>query len=248
MVYPLVQEAILLQNFGSPKNQLLAALPDEDYQRILPHLEVVDLPLQKVLYHPGDSIEYVYFPRESIISLVTILEDGASVEVGIIGNEGVLGVEVFLGDPTAHHEMVVQSADSGIRMAAAPFKVEFERGGPLQRLLLRYTQTLFFQVSQGGACFRRHTIEERLARWLLMVSDRIGSNELPLTQEFIAQMLGTRRAGVTIAAGTLQRAGLIRYGRGRITIVDREHLEEACCECYRLIKEMTERSLPLERE
>jgi CRP-like cAMP-binding protein len=133
-------------------------------------------------------------------------------------------------------------------MAAAPLMAEFERGGPLQRLLLRYMQTLFFQVSQGGACFRHHTIEERLARWLLMVSDRIGSNELPLTQEFMAQMLGTRRASVTIAAGTLQEAGFIRYQRGRITIVDRECLEEACCECYHLIKAMTERALPLERE
>jgi CRP-like cAMP-binding protein len=236
----------LLQNFGPSKNQLLAALPDEEYQRILPHLEVVDLPLKKTLYHPGDKIDYVYFPNQGIISLVTILEDGASIEVGIIGNEGVLGVEVFLGDPIAQYEMVVQSPDSGIRMAAAPFKAEFERGGPLQRLLLRYMQTLFFQVAQGAACFRRHSIEERLARWLLMVSDRINSNDLPLTQEFISHMLGTRRAGVTIAAGTLQQAGLIRYHRGNITIVDREHLEEASCECYRMIKAMTERSLPIQ--
>lgn len=236
------------QEFDKPKNRLLAALPTEDYQRILPYLEAVDLPLKQVLYHYGDPIEYVYFPHQAIISLVTILEDGASVEVGIIGNEGMMGVEVFLGDAISNYEVIVQSADGGTRMAAAPFKAEFDRGGMLQRLMLSYMQALFFQVSQGAVCFRRHAIEERLARWLMMVSDRVDSNEMMLTQEFISQMLGTRRAGVTIAAGALQRAGLIRYRPGNIRILDRQNLEQATCECYGLINKVLERLLPAERE
>ena len=220
------------QKLNRAENLLLAALPIAQYERVLPHLEPVALPLRQILYNPGEPIEYVYFPHRAVISLVTILEDGATIESGLVGSEGIVGVDVFLGNNRSRTQAIVQIEGEGVRLPAAQLKAEFDRGEVLQSLLLRYLQVLMVQLSQGGACNRLHTVEERFSRWILMASDRIGSNDLLLTQEFIAQMIGTRRAGVTVAAGTLQQAGLINYRRGRITILDRENLEAASCECY----------------
>ena len=216
-------------------NRLLAALPDAEYQRLIPHLEHVWLPFQKVLYEVGEPIEYVYFPHRAIVSALSTMEDGSMVEVGLVGNDGIVGIPAALGDNIATTTTTVQVPDSAMRMKASVLKSEFGRGGVLQNLLLRYIQALFALTSQNAACNRLHHLEERLARWLLLVYDRVESNELPLTQEFISQMLGVRRAGVTVAANTLQQAGLIRYTRGKITILNREELQAASCECYEFI-------------
>jgi CRP-like cAMP-binding protein len=218
------------------KNRLLAALPAEEYERLVPHLELVSLPVNQVLYEVGEPIEYVYFPHQAIVSLISIMEDGSTVEAGMVGNDGMVGLPVILGGNKTSNQAFVQVAGNGMRMKAELLKSEFNRGGALQNLLLRYTQALLTQVSQGVACNRLHTIEERLARWLLTVQDRLESDQFPLTQEFIAQMLGTRRSGVTVAAGTLSKAGTIRYSRGKITILNQEDLEATSCECYRIIK------------
>jgi len=222
---------------ASPKavNRLLAALPDAEYQRLIPHLEHVSLSLKQVLYEVGEPIEYVYFPQRAIVSSLSTMEDGSMVEVGLVGNDGIVGIPAALGDNIATTTTTVQVPDSAMRMKASVLKSEFQRGGVLQSLLLRYIQALFALTSQNAACNRLHHLEERLARWLLLVYDRVESNELPLTQEFISQMLGVRRAGVTVAANMLQQAGLIRYTRGRITILNREELQAASCECYEFI-------------
>src|SRR4028119_46872 len=217
-------------------NRLLAALPDAEYQRLVPHLERVPLPVKQVLHKRGESIEYVYFPHRAIVSLISTPEEGSKVEVGLVGNEGLVGIPAVLGDNIATTTAIVQREDSGMRMEASLLKSEFGRGGVLQSLLLRYTQALYALASQNAACNRLHNLEERLARWLLLVYDRVGSNELQLTQEFIAEMLGVRRAGVTEAANRLQQAGLIRYNRGKITIVNRQELEAASCSCYGIVK------------
>ena len=226
-----------------PENQLLAALPASEYQRLLPHLELVSLPLRKVLYEADEPIEYVYFLNHAIASLVSTMEDGSTVEIGLVGNEGMVGLPVILGGKTTNNQAFVQVADGAMRMKASLLKTEFNRGGPLQTLLLLYTQALYTQVSQSAACNRLHSLEGRLARWLLSVQDRVQSNEFPLTQEFISQMLGTRRAGVTVAAGILSQAGIIRYTRGRITILNHEALKATSCECYEVIKSEFERLL-----
>ncbi|MBD1841814.1 Crp/Fnr family transcriptional regulator [Coleofasciculus sp. FACHB-64] len=218
------------------KNRLLAALPDEEYERLVPHLEPVSLPLNQVLYELGVPIEYVYFPQQGIVSLLSVLEDGSTVEAGMVGNDGMVGLPIILGGNKTSNRALVQVAGNGMRMKAEQLRSEFKRGGVLQSLLLRYTQALLTQVSQGVACNRLHTIEERLARWLLTVQDRVESDQFPLTQEFIAQMLGTRRSGVTVAAGTLSKAGTIRYSRGKITILNQGDLEAISCECYGIIK------------
>lgn len=218
------------------KNRLLAALPDEEYERLVPHLEPVSLPLNQVLYELGVPIEYVYFPQQGIVSLLSVLEDGSTVEAGLVGNDGMVGLPIILGGNKTSNRAFVQVAGNGMRMKAEQLRSEFKRGGVLQSLLLRYTQALLTQVSQGVACNRLHTIEERLARWLLTVQDRVESDQFPLTQEFIAQMLGTRRSGVTVAAGTLSKAGTIRYSRGKITILNQGDLEAISCECYGIIK------------
>ncbi len=217
-------------------NRLLAALLEPEYQRLVPHLEHVSLPLKQVLHKRGESIEYVYFPHRAIVSLISTAEDGSKVEVGLVGNEGVVGIPNILGDNIATTTAVVQLAGSGMRIKASLIKSEFGQGGVLQSLLLRYTQALYALASQNAACNRLHHLDERLARWLLLVCDRIESNELPLTQEFISEMLGVRRAGVTEAANRLQQKGLIRYHRGRITILNRQELEAASCSCYGIIK------------
>ncbi|MBD1925382.1 Crp/Fnr family transcriptional regulator [Trichocoleus sp. FACHB-90] len=215
-------------------NRLLAALPDAEYQRLIPHLEFVSLSGRQVLHKAGESIEYVYFPHRGIVSLLSAPEEGSTVEVGLVGNEGIVGIPATLGDKIAIATAIVQIAGSGMRMEASLLKIEFEQGGSLQSLLLRYTQALYV-ASQNAACNRLHQLDERLARWLLLVCEFEGSNELPLTQEFISKMLGVRRSGVTEAANRLQQAGLIGYNRGRITILNRQKLEAASCSCYGII-------------
>jgi len=217
-------------------NRLLAALPDAEYQRLVPHLERVPLCVKQVLHKAGESIEYVYFPNRAIVSLISTPEEGSMVEVGLVGNEGIVGIPAVLGDNIATTSAMVQREDSGMRMEASLLKTEFGQGGVLQSLLLRYTQALYALASQNAACNRLHQLDERLARWLLLVCDRVGSNELLLTQQFISKMLGVRRAGVTEAANRLQLAGLIRYNRGRITILNRQKLEAASCSCYGIVK------------
>jgi CRP-like cAMP-binding protein len=223
---------------ASPKavNRLLAALPDAEYQRLIPHLNHVSLSLKQVVHEVGEPIEYVYFPHRSIVSCLSTMADGSMIEVGLVGNEGVTGIPAALGDTIATTIAIVQVSDSATRMKASVLKTEFQRGGVLQSLLLRDMQALYAFVTQNAACNRLHQLDGRLARWLLLVCDRVGSNELPLTHEFMGQMLGVRRAGVTEAANALQQAGLIRYTRGKITILNRQELEAASCECYEIIK------------
>jgi CRP-like cAMP-binding protein len=230
-------------NSNSVINQLLAALPDQEYQRLVPHLEEVSLTLGKILYQPGEPILHVYFPNRAMVSLVTLLTNGSTTEVGMVGKEGMVGIPVFLGDGMAINQAVVQLEGTAMKMDASILKREFERGGRLQRLLLFYTQTLLNQVSQTAACNRQHRLEQRLARWLLSAQDSISGSELRLTQEFLGNMLGTRRATVTVAAGKLQEAGAIRYYRGKITILNRKLLETLACECYNVVKQECDRLL-----
>lgn len=225
------------QAFKTSENFLLAALPAEDYQRLQQHLELVDLPLRQSIYDLGEPITDVYFPKGAIISLVVTLEDGSTMEAGMVGQEGMAGLPALLGGMTKAHHAFVQHAGQAWRLSVPALKAEFDRGGSLQTLLLHYFQALFAQVAQTGVCNRFHTIEERLARWLLLVSDCVQLEEFPLTQEFIAQMIGVRRAGVTVAAGTLNQAGLIHYTRGRIKITNRAGLEDFSCECYKVVRE-----------
>jgi len=223
------------ESFPQAVNRLLAALPDAEYQHLIPHLQHVSLSLKQVLYEVGEPIEYVYFPYRSIVSSLSTMNDGSMVEVGLVGNDGIAGIPAALGDNIATTTATVQIPDSAMRMKANLLKTEFQRGGSFQSLLLRYMQAQHAFVSQNAACNRLHQLDGRLARWLLLVCDRVESKELPLTHEFIGQMLGVRRAGVTEAANTLQKAGLIRYNRGNITILNREGLEAFSCECYEII-------------
>jgi CRP-like cAMP-binding protein len=224
-----------------PQNKILAALPSKEYQRLLPHLTHVSLGIGETLYQTEDSIKHVYFPNWGIVSLVTHLKDGLSVEVGLIGKEGMVGLSVALGDDVSQNHAIVQIADGAMRIGTGQLKKELKRGGELQGLLLRYSLVLLKQVSQTAACNRNHKLGERLARWLLLCQDRIEDDVLRLTQEFLAQMLGTRRSRVSEAAIILQNAGLIRYSRGIITILDRDGLEEFVCECYEIVRAESER-------
>jgi CRP-like cAMP-binding protein len=211
---------------GLPQqNHLLAALPAGDYERLAPHLELIPLKLGEVLYEPGVQLRYVYFPTTSIVSLLYVMEDGASAEIAIVGNEGILGISLFMGGETTPSRAVVQSAGYGYRLKAQLLKDEFQRFGPMLHLLLRYTQALITQMAQTAVCNRHHSVDQQLCRWLLLSLDRLASNELSMTQELIANMLGVRREGVTEAAGKLQDAGLISYRRVRITVLDRPGLE-----------------------
>jgi CRP-like cAMP-binding protein len=232
----------------STQSSILATLPSEEYERLSPHFEEVQLPQGKILYNTQDSIEHVYFPTRAMISLVSQLSDGASVEVGVVGFEGMVGLPVVLGVDQSPHECMVQIQDGGTRVRADVIKREFKRGGKLQDMLLRYTQSLLLQTSQVAACNRIHLIEERLARWLLMSFDRCVCEDLPLTQEFLGMMLGVRRAGVTAAAVHLQAEGLIQYRRGHITITDKVGLEAFSCECYGIIKAEFDSSARQSRE
>jgi CRP-like cAMP-binding protein len=229
----------------NPKdNHLLAALPEATYQGLLPHLERMPMPLGLSVYESGGAQGYVYFPTSSIVSLLYVLADGASAEIAITGNEGVVGISLFMGGETTPSRAVVQSAGEGYRLGGHVLKKTFEAGGALQHLLLRYTQALITQMAQTAVCNRHHSVEQQLCRWLLLSLDRLPSNELVMTQELIANMLGVRREGVTEAAGKLQAEGLIRYVRGRITVLDRLHVEARVCECYEVVKREYDRLLP----
>lgn len=228
------------------ENQLLAALPNQEYQRLIPNLELVMLSNRQVLYNIGEKIEYVYFPHQALVSFLSLLEDGSTTEVGVIGKDGMAGLPVCWGGNSTNIQAIVQIPGYSMRMKAEQLKIEFDRGGALQRLLLLYTQALFSQVAQTAACNRHHTVEQRLARWLLTAQEHIEADELILTQEFISQMLGTRRSGITVAARNLQQAGIIRYSRGKITVLDREKLKSAACECYGAIKNEFSRLLGAE--
>ena len=217
-------------------NKLLAALPTSDYERLVPHLKLVPLPIRQLIYESGEPITHVYFPQNAMISIVTTMKDGSTVEVGIVSNEGMVGIPVILGGKTTTTAAFVQVEGAGMRIDADVLRTEFNRGGAIQKLLLRYVRAIYTEVTQSCACNRLHPLEERLARWLLTVSDRLESDKFPLTQEFIAQMLGVRRSGVTEAANNLSRAKMIRYQRGQINILNREDLEPTSCECYRVIQ------------
>jgi CRP-like cAMP-binding protein len=226
------------------QNHLLDALPADDLARLLPQMEPVPLPLGLVLYESGRSQGYVYFPTSSIVSLLYVMEDGASAEIAIVGNEGIVGISLFMGGETTPSRAVVQSAGDAYRMKANLIKKEFERGGEVQHLLLRYTQALITQMAQTAVCNRHHSVEQQLCRWLLLSLDRLSGIQLKMTQELIANMLGVRREGVTEAAGKLQKDGLIIYSRGQITVLDRPGLEKRVCECYAVVKKEMERLLP----
>jgi CRP-like cAMP-binding protein len=217
-------------------NRLLAALPRKEYQRLLPELEQVTMPFAEVLYEPGERIRHVYFPNDSIVSLLAEVADRSTLEVSIVGNEGVAGISVFMGVDASRHRAIVQGFGTAMRLRASVLRKESERTGALHRLLHLYVHSLLTQVSQSAACNRFHVVDARLARWLLMTGDRLGANEFRLTQDFISNMLGVRREGVTKAAGLLQKNDLINYSRGRIRILDRAGLEAVSCECYGIIK------------
>jgi CRP-like cAMP-binding protein len=229
---------------SSAGNRLLATLPAGDFARLEPHLELVALPLGWAVYESGAVQGYVYFPTSAIVSLLYLLENGASAEIAVVGNDGVVGIALFMGGETTPSRAVVQSAGEGYRLAARVLKQEFDRGGALQHMLLRYTQALITQMAQTAVCNRHHSVDQQLCRWLLLSLDRLASNELVMTQELIANMLGVRREGVTVAAGSLQAAGVIRYSRGRITVLDRPKLEARACECYEVVRRETERLFP----
>ena len=233
-----------MPSFSDPlKNQLLAALPAEEFKRWLPQLEFVDLPLGKVLYESGGQLTHVYFPTTAIVSLLYVMENGASAEIAVVGYEGVVGISLFMGGESTPSRAVVQSAGQGFRLNSAAIREEFKRA-PVLHLLLRYTQALITQMAQTAVCNRHHSLNQQLCRWLLLSLDRLQSNQLVMTQELIANMLGVRREGVTESALTLQKAGLIAYSRGRITVLDRPGLEQRTCECYAVVKKEYDRLLP----
>jgi CRP-like cAMP-binding protein len=223
---------------------LLAALPEAEWQQWMPLLELVDLPLGLVLYESGRTLSHVYFPTTAIVSLLFVLEDGDSAEIAVVGNEGVVGISLFMGGESTPSRAVVQSAGSGYRLSSKAIKEGFNRNGPVMHLMLRYTQALITQMAQTAVCNRHHTLDKQLCRWLLLSMDRLQGNELVMTQELIANMLGVRREGVTEAALKLQAAGLIQYARGRITVIDRPSLERRTCECYAVVKKEYDRLLP----
>jgi CRP-like cAMP-binding protein len=226
------------------KNHLLASLPDAEWQRWLPQLEAVDLSLGQVLYEPGNTLAHVYFPITAIVSLLYVMENGSSAEIAVVGNEGIVGISLFMGGESTPSRAVVQSAGKGYRLAAQLMKDEFGRAGPVMHVLLRYTQALITQMAQTAVCNRHHSLDQQLCRWLLLSLDRLEGSELVMTQELIANMLGVRREGVTESAVKLQQAGLIRYARGRIHVLDRKGLEARVCECYGVVSREYDRLLP----
>lgn len=229
---------------NDPKqNHLLAALPKSEFEHFAAHLELTSMKLGEVLYESGGRLNHVYFPTDSIVSLLYVMEDGSSAEIAVVGNEGILGISLFMGGETTPSRAVVQSEGSGYRLPAQLLKREFNRAGPMMLLLLRYTQALITQMSQTAVCNRHHSIDQQLSRWLLMSLDRLHSDELTMTQELIANMLGVRREGVTEAAGKLRDAGIIEYSRGHIKVLDRPKLEQHVCECYAVVKKEIDRLL-----
>ena len=225
-------------------NQLLAALPAAEWQRWLPQLEWVEMPLGQVLYESGTTLSHVYFPLTAIVSLLYVMENGASAEIAVVGNEGIVGISLFMGGESTPSRAVVQSAGHGFRLNAQTMKDEFNRAGPVLHLLLRYTQALITQMAQTAVCNRHHSLDQQLCRWLLLSLDRLQGNDLVMTQELIANMLGVRREGVTEAALKLQNVGLISYARGHISVLDRAGLEQRTCECYAVVKKEYDRLLP----
>ncbi len=229
---------------GTPSlelNRLLRALPVPERERLYPHLQLVAMPLGMVVYEPGAKLRHIYFPTDCIISLLYVLRDGASAEIAVVGRDGAVGVSLFMGGESTPSRAVVQSAGSAYRLSGARLKQEFDRHGELLHLLLRYTQSLITQMAQTAVCNRHHALDQQLCRWLLLSLDRLDSNELKMTQELIANMLGVRREGVTEAAGRLQQHGIIRYARGKITVLDRKQLEAMSCECYAVVNRESER-------
>ena len=234
----------MLEKHIPQRNTLLAALPAEVQHRLFPYLELVSLPLGMVLYESGDTMRHVYFPTDSIISLLYVMENGASAEISVVGNEGLVGISLFMGGESTPSRAIVQSGGHAYRLPSQKLKDEFNRHGELLVLMLRYTQALITQMSQTAVCNRHHSIDQQLCRWLLLSLDRLSSNKLSMTQELIANMLGVRREGVTEAAGKLQRQGVIEYSRGNITVLDRHKLEQLSCERYAVVKKETDRLLP----
>ncbi|MGA2191519.1 MAG: Crp/Fnr family transcriptional regulator [Steroidobacteraceae bacterium] len=232
------------QSLDLRKNQLLACLPDAEWRRWSPQLERIQMPLGQVLYESGVTLGYVYFPITSIVSLLYVMENGASAEIAVVGNDGLVGVSLFMGGESTPSRAVVQSAGVGCRLKAQTMKTEFDRAGPVLHLLLRYTQALLTQMAQTAVCNRHHSLDQQLCRWLLLSLDRLQGEELVMTQELIANMLGVRREGVTEGALKLQKAGLIRYARGHITVLDRKGIEARTCECYAVVKREYDRLLP----
>jgi CRP-like cAMP-binding protein len=226
------------------RNHLLAALPEAEWQRLSPHLEPTSMPLGQVLYESGRTLSHVYFPTDAIVSLLYVMENGASAEIAVVGHEGIVGISLFMGGESTPSRAVVQSAGQGFKLRAQVIKDEFERAGPVMHLLLRYTQALITQMAQTAVCNRHHTLDQQLCRWLLLSLDRLPGSDLVMTQELIANMLGVRREGVTEGALKLQKAGLIRYSRGHVTILDRAGMEQRTCECYAVVKKEYDRLLP----
>ena len=226
------------------QNHLLASLASSEWSRWEPLLEPIDLPLGLVLYESGLALSHVYFPVDSIVSLLYVMENGSSAEIAVVGNEGLVGVSLFMGGETTPSRAVVQSGGRGYRLEAQALKKEFNRAGPVLHLLLRYTQALITQMAQTAVCNRLHSLDQQLCRWMLLSLDRLQGNELVMTQELISNMLGVRREGVTEAALKLQSSGIIRYSRGRITVLDRPALEQRTCECYAVVKTEYDRLLP----
>ena len=240
--------AIMSARHTPDQNHLLAALPAEIFERLSPHLELIQMPLGESLYESGGQLQHVYFPTTAILSLHYVMENGASAEIAGVGNEGVLGISLFMGGNTTPSRATVQTGGHGYRLKGRVMMEEFNRAGPMMRLLLRYTQALMTQMSQTAVCNRHHSVEQQLCRWLLLTLDRLSSNEFTMTQELIATMLGVRREGITDAAGNLQRAGLIKCRRGHITVLDRSGLESHVCECYAVVKNEFDRLLSDVRE
>jgi CRP-like cAMP-binding protein len=234
----------MLATASPEQNHILDALPLAERERLFPHLTRVELPLGAVLYESGDLLRHIYFPTDSIVSLLYVLQDGASAEIAVVGNEGAIGVALFMGGETTTNRAIVQSAGSAYRLLGRRLKQEFNRHGELLHILLRYTQALITQMAQTAVCNRHHSVDQQLCRWLLLSLDRLSSDQLTMTQELIANMLGVRREGVTEAAGKLQKLGVIRYARGQITVLDRPRLEQLSCECYGVVKRETDRLLP----
>ncbi len=239
-------EAVVAASSEIKLNRLLAALPDAQLKSWLPHLQFWDMPLGEVLYESGKAEHFVYFPTSAIVSLLYVMKNGDSAEIAVVGNEGIVGISLFMGGNTTPSRAVVQSGGKGYRLKAQYMKDEFDKAGPVTNLLLRYTQALITQMSQTAVCNRHHSLDEQLCRWLLLSLDRLPGNELVMTQELIANMLGVRRVGVTEAALKVQDAGLISYARGRIKVLDRIGLEKRSCECYQVVKDEYDRLLPME--
>jgi CRP-like cAMP-binding protein len=233
-----------INNLDPRKNHLLAALPEAEWLRWLPMLQLVDMPLGQVLYESGTTMQHVYFPTTSIVSMLYVTQSGASAELAVVGNEGIVGISLFMGGGSTPSRAVVQSAGAGYRLDARVMKLEFDRAGPVLHLLLRYTQALITQMTQTAVCNRHHSLDQQLCRWLLLSMDRLQGTELVMTQELIANMLGVRREGVTEGALKLQKLGLISYARGHITVLDRQGLEKRSCECYAVVKKEYDRLLP----